>query len=464
MLSTVPNAYAIERLNRQTANRPTKEDQARALHDKNIVRCVRNRHCTHRSSPFHEEKDVNRWIPALLKAALVISIVLPDTASNRVQGVETSAPWIGTWSASPSITDDAGFNNQTLRQIVRTSIGGPSARIHLSNLFGSEPLVIGEARIARGARGQETVAGSDRAVTFGGQPNVTIPVGASVVSDPVAFEFPPLSDVAISLYLPVRTAPRSTGHVDGLQDNYIAAGDVAADPVFTGGSTLSPGGQSYYFLTNLDVLNPAATGAVVTFGASITDGFKSSVNGNRRWPNRLAIRLQQAGMTVGVLNQGISGNDFFTNNAGQAGLKRFGRDVLQQPGANWVVISDDAINDLNTDKPSTASRLIGALRQLIERAHRANIKVICSTLTPFAATGPVEDARQDINAFILSSTSGCDAVLDQAKAVSDPANPAILLPAYNSGDNLHPNEAGLQAIADAMDLNALTAGQPVQAP
>ncbi|WP_168790098.1 GDSL-type esterase/lipase family protein [Paraburkholderia aromaticivorans] len=408
---------------------------------------------------------MKRWIPALLKAALVIFIVLPDAASNRVQGVEPSAAWIGTWSVSPSITDDAGFNNQTLRQIVRTSIGGTSARIHLSNLFGSEPLVIGEARIARRARGQETAVGSDRAVTFGGQPNVTIPVGASVVSDPVAFEFSPLTDVAISLYLPVQTAPRSTGHVDGLQDMYIAAGDVGADPAFTGGSTPSPGGQSYYFLTNLDVLNPAATGAVVTFGASITDGLVSSVNGNRRWPNRLAIRLQQAGMTVGVLNQGISGNDFFTNNAGQAGLRRFNRDVLQQPGAKWVVISDDAINDLNTDNPSTAPRLIGALRQLIERAHRADIKAICSTLTPFAATGAIEAARQDVNAFILSSTSGCDAVLDQAKAVSDPANPAVLLPAYNSGDNLHPNEAGLQAIADAMDLDALTAGgPPVQAP
>ncbi|RKR36341.1 GDSL-type esterase/lipase family protein [Paraburkholderia sp. BL17N1] len=407
---------------------------------------------------------MNRWIPALLKATLVLCIVLPDIASKGVQGVETSAPWIGTWSASPSITDDAGFNNQTLRQIVHTSIGGGSARIQLSNLFGSEPLMIGEARIARGAGGQKTVVGSDRAVTFDGQPNVTIPVGASVLSDPVAFEVPPLADVAISLYLPVQTAPRSTGHVDGLQDVYIAAGDVAADPVFTGGSTFSPGGQSYYFLTGLDVLNPAATGAVVTFGASITDGLRSSVNANRRWPNRLAIRLQQAGMTVGVLNQGISGNDFFTNNAGQAGLKRFDRDVLQQPGVEWVVISDDAINDLNTDTPPTARRLIGALRQLIERAHRANIKAICSTLTPFAATGSVEAARQDINAFILSPTSGCDAVLDQAKAVSDPANPAVLLPAYNSGDNLHPNEAGLQAIADAMDLGALTAGVPVQAP
>ncbi|MFM0551151.1 GDSL-type esterase/lipase family protein [Paraburkholderia sediminicola] len=407
---------------------------------------------------------MKRWIPTLLKAVLVISIVLPDTTSYRAQGIGASAPWIGTWSVSPSITDDDGFNNQTLRQIVRTSIGGTSARIHLSNLFGSEPLVIGDAQIARRAQGQNAVVGSERAVTFDGQRNVTIPVGASVVSDPIAFEVPPLADVAISLYLPVRTPPRSTGHVDGLQDLYIAAGDVVVDPAFPGGATISPGGQSYYFLTNLDVRNEAATGAIVTFGASITDGLMSSVNGNRRWPNRLAIRLQQAGMTVGVLNQGISGNDFFTNNAGQAGLRRFDRDVLQQPGAKWVVISDDAINDLNTDKPSTAPRLISALRQLIERAHRADIKAICSTLTPFGATGSIEAARQDVNAFILSSTSGCDAVLDQAKAVSDPANPAVLLPAYNSGDNLHPNEAGLQAIANALDLDALTAGSPIRAP
>jgi lysophospholipase L1-like esterase len=406
---------------------------------------------------------VKRWIPALLKAVLVISIALPDATNYRAQGIGTSALWIGTWSVSPSITDDDGFNNQTLRQIVRTSIGGTSARIHLSNLFGSEPLVIGEAQIARRARGQKTVVGSDRAVTFGGQRNVTIPVGASVVSDPIAFEVPPLADVAISLYLPVRTPPRSTGHVDGLQDLYIAAGDVGADPAFTGGTKISPGGQSYYFLTNLDVQNEAATGAIVTFGASITDGLVSSVNGNRRWPNRLAIRLQQAGMTVGVLNQGISGNNFFTNSGGQAGLRRFDRDVLQQPGVKWVVISDDAINNLDTDRPSTAAQLISALRQLIDRAHRAGIKAICSTLTPFGATDSIEAARQDVNAFILSSTSGCDAVLDQAKAVSDPANPAVLLPAYNSGDNLHPSEAGLQAIANALDLDALTAGAPIQA-
>ncbi|WP_036023839.1 GDSL-type esterase/lipase family protein [Paraburkholderia dilworthii] len=407
---------------------------------------------------------MKRPIETLLKAVMVISIVLSHTASNRVQAIETAAPWIGTWSVSPSVTDDAGFQNQTLRQIVHTSIGGTSARIHVSNLFGSAPLVIGDAQIARRARGQATVAGSGRPVTFSGKRSVTVAVGASVVSDPVPFAVPPLADVAISLYLPMRTPPRSTGHVDGLQDSYIAPGNVGADPAFRGGVTRSQGGQSYYFLTNLDVRNEAASGAIVTFGASITDGLMSGVNKNRRWPNRLAMRLQQAGMTVGVLNQGISGDSFFTHHAGQSGLTRFHRAALEQPGAKWVVISDDAINDLNTDKPPKAHQLIGALRQLIEQAHRANIKAICSTLTPFGARGKIEAARQEVNAFVLSSTSGCDAVLDQAKAVSDPRDPTVFLPAYNSGDNLHPNEAGLQAIADSLDLNALVSTPRNRAP
>jgi lysophospholipase L1-like esterase len=400
----------------------------------------------------------------LLKAALVFVMVIPDTTRYFAQGTASAASWTGTWSMAPSITDDSGFNNQTVRQIVHTSIGGTSARIRVSNLYGTAPLVIGNARIARRAQGSQTVAGSDRAIMFGGQPHVTIPAGGSVVSDPVAFQVPILADVAISLYLSSRTPPRSTGHVDGSQDVYIASGDVSADPAFSGGTANSAGGQSYYFLTNLDVQNDAATGSVVAFGASITDGLRSSANGNRRWPNRLAVRLQQAGMTVGVLNMGISGNNFFTDSAGEAGLTRFDRDALQQPGAKWVIISDDAINNLDTDNPSTAPQLISALQQLIERAHRVNIKVICSTLTPFSATGDIEAARQQVNAFVLSSTSGCDAVLDQAQAVSDPANPAALLPAYDSGDKLHPNDAGLQAIADAMDLDALAALPPIRAP
>lgn len=407
---------------------------------------------------------MKRWFYRLFKAALVVLMILPDTTHYFAQGIVSAAPWVGSWSVAPSVTDDPGFNNQTVRQIVRTSIGGTSARIRVSNLFGTAPIVIGNARIARRTRGQQTVTGSDRAITFGGQPNVTVPVGASMVSDAVAFQVPALADVAISLYLPQQTPPRSTGHVDGLQDVYIAPGDVSADPAFSGGTANSAGGQSYYFLTNLDVQNPAATGAVVAFGASITDGLASRANTNRRWPNRLAIRLQRAGMTVGVLNQGISGNDFFTDDAGQAGLRRFDRDVLQQAGVKWVVISDDAVNNLLRDPPATSTQLIGALRQLIDRAHRANVKVICSTLTPFNASPEIESTRQEVNAFVQDSSSGCDAVLDQASAVGDPADPANFLPGYNSGDNLHPNEAGLQAIANAMDLEALAALPPIQAP
>lgn len=400
---------------------------------------------------------MNKWICRLLLPTFAAAIALLYSSSYFAQGVVSSAPWTGTWSTAPSITNDGGFNNQTVRQIVHTSIGGTSARLHFSNLFGTQPIVIGDVHIAQRARGQLTVAGTDRVVTFDGQPFVTIASGASVVSDPVAFQVPALSDVAISFYLPQQTPPGSTGHIDGLQEVYIAPGDVSADPAFIGGRTADD--QSYYFLTNLDVQNAAATGALVAFGASITDGMASNANTNRRWPNDLAVRLSQAGMTVGVLNEGISGNDFFTNAAGQAGLARFGRDVLQQANVKWVIISDDAVNNLDNSTPSTSAQLIRAFRQLIQRAHRADVKVICSTLTPFQGTPDwtpaIEIERRAVNAFILDPTSGCDAVLDQAAAVSDPANPAAYLPAYNSGDNLHPNEAGLQAIANALDLSVL---------
>ncbi|MEM5438599.1 GDSL-type esterase/lipase family protein [Paraburkholderia diazotrophica] len=367
-------------------------------------------------------------------------------------------PWTGTWAVAPWATDAPGFNNQTVRQIVHTSIGGSAVRVQLSNLYGSKAVVIGNVYVALRDRGPTTVAGSTRTITFGGQQSVTLPAGASIASDPVPFDVPPLADIAVSVYLPSETPPRPTGHDDSLQDVYVAPGNVGADPGFTG-STTNPAGQAYYFLTNVDVQNAHATGAVVAFGASITQGLRSSSNANRRWANDLAVRLFNAGMAVGVLNEGISGNTFFADGEGEAGLNRFDRDALAQPGVKWVIVSDDAVNNLNTASPSSAQDLIGAFQQLIARAHRVNVKVICSTLTPFRGTqfwtSAVEATREEVNAFVLSPTSGCDAVLDQARAVSDPADPASFLPAFNSGDNLHPNDAGMQAIADALDLTSL---------
>jgi len=400
---------------------------------------------------------VNTRFPRIERAVVAAALILPLSSPGFAQTISSTLPWTGTWSTGPMSTGDHGFNNQTIRQIVHTSIGGTAAGVQISNLYGSEPLVIGDVHIALRASGQRTVPGSDRPVTFNGQTFVTIDPGHIEMSDPIAFQVPAFSDIAVSVYLPQQTPMETTGHAEGLQDVYIAAGDVSLDTEFTGGVANALGAQSYYFLTDVVVQNASATGAVVAFGASITDGLASAPNVNGRWPNLLAKRLQQAGMTVGVLNKGISGNDFFTNDSGEAGLSRFQRDVLDQWNVKWVIISDDAVNNLIGGSPPTAARLNAAYTDLTQRAHAAGVKVMCSTLTPFQGvsswTADIEATRQAVNAFVATPESGCDAVLNQAAAIGDPANPAAILATYDSGDHLHPNQAGLQAIANSVNLD-----------
>jgi hypothetical protein len=216
-----------------------------------------------------------------------------------------ATPWIGSWAVAAGVTDAPGFKNETVRQIVHTSVGGSAVRVQLSNLYGSAPVVIGNVYVALRDSGPTTVASSNRTVTFGGQQSVTLPAGSSIASDPIPFDVPPLADIAVSLYLPGETSPRPTGHDGSLQDVYVAPGNAGADPGFAG-FTANPAGQAYYFLTNVDVQNAQATGSVVAFGASIADGDASSSNANRRWTNDLAVRLYDAGMAVGVLNEAIS--------------------------------------------------------------------------------------------------------------------------------------------------------------
>nr|WP_284502645.1 GDSL-type esterase/lipase family protein [Caballeronia sp. ATUFL_F2_KS42] len=402
---------------------------------------------------------MNKRFPRLKRALVATALALPLTSSSFAQNISATLPWTGTWSTAPMIVGGGGFNNQTIRQIVHTSIGGTATGVQFSNQYGSEPLVIGDVRVALRADGKRTVPGSDRAVTFNGQPFVTIPPGKTEMSDPIAIAVPAMSDIVVSAYLPQQTPSETTGHAEGLQDVYVAPGDVSADTEFAGGVVNALGAQSYYFLTDVVVQNASATGAVVAFGASITDGIDSPPNTNGRWPNLLAARLQQAGMTVGVLNQGIAGNDFFTNDAGDAGLTRFQRDVLDKYNVKWVIISDDAVNNLIGGSPPTAARLNSAFAQLTQSAHAAGVKAICSTLTPFEGVSPwtadIEATRQAVNAFVATPDSGCDAVLDQAAALGDPANPPVMLGAYDSGDHLHPNQAGLQAIANSVNLNWL---------
>ena len=398
---------------------------------------------------------MRRLSTTLLTAALLgalLAVTHPAPAALAAAG-----PWTGTWAASPQ-SGGGTFSQQTLRQIVHTSIAGTSARLQLSNAFGTQPVTVADVHLAQRTSGSSVATGTDRQVTFGGSTSTTIPAGGTAVSDEASFAVAASADVAVSFYLPGPTGP-ATYHQTGEQTNYIAAGDVSASGSLGNPQTTG----SYYFLANLDVQNSAATGAVVTLGASITDGVASSGDANRRWPNRLADRLAAAGRTVGVLNQGISGNRLLVDGAGQSALNRFGRDVLAQPGVRWVIVADDPINDLGSTSPMpTAAQLIAGLQQLIARAHQAGLKFLCSTLTPYEGAGywtaQGETAREAINAYLRGSGSGCDGLVDQDVATHDPANPTRYLPAYDAGDHLHPNDAGMQAIANAVDLNLFGTG------
>jgi lysophospholipase L1-like esterase len=369
-------------------------------------------------------------------------VTAADRATRDASDAGTAAfAWTGTWAAAPQSCGGT-FAGQTVRAIVRTSIGGGSARVRFSNAFGTGALQVRDVHLAQRTTGSSIDPATDEALTFKGQPSVTISAGAFDASDEAAFVVKPLSDVAVSFF--VVSQAGTTCHQSGFQTNYQASGDVAGDKALAGGTV-----GSYPFVSNLDVQNASAEGAVVTLGASITDGYSSRVDANRRWPNDLATRIVAAGRTVGVLNQGISGDG--VANA----VKRFDRDVLSQPNVKWVVFSDNPINDLGNFNPAPKTE-IDQIKTMIASAHARGIKFLCSTLTPFQGAGywsaQKETGRAAINAFIRGPDSGCDGVVDQDTASHDPGSPTMFLPSLNSGDNLHPNEAGLQAIANSVDL------------
>ncbi len=371
----------------------------------------------------------------------------------------TGGSFVGTWATA--LQDCGGgtsFNQQTLRHIVHTSIGGSAARVRLSNAFGQQPISVSDVHVANRTSGSSVDGGSDHAVTFGGQSSTTIAPGAVATSDPVAIAVTALSDVAVSIYFPSQTTAQSC-HQAGFQTSYIASGDVSGNADLSGPQTTG----SYYILASLDVQNASAAGAVVTLGASITDGFASASDDNKRWPNDLAARMATAGVTVGVLNEGISGNQLLVDGSGQSALHRFSRDVLGQSGVKWVIFADDPINDLGDSHPTTA-QLTAGLDQLVAMAHQGGLKILCATLTPFQGAGywsPTEEtSREAYDAYAMMASSGCDGVIDMDTATHDPANPTMYLPSYDSGDHLHPNEMGLQAMANAVDLSLFAVPPP----
>jgi lysophospholipase L1-like esterase len=387
--------------------------------------------------------------------------------------------WVATWGtgvtgpAIPPAAPPMQFANQTLRQIVHTSIGGSRVRVCLSNTFGTTPLTIGAAHVARRETDSAILAGSDRALTFGGLSAITIPAGAKALSDPVDLQLPPQVDLAISIFLPQPTSA-TTLHGSAFQTNYMTAGDATAAPTLASPTTST----SWFFLSGVSVWTRRA-GALVTFGDSITDGAVTTVDANRRWPDVLARRLQryQRAFELGVVNTGIGGNRILhpgnvTVGAiagigplfGEAALARFDRDVLAQPGVEGVIVLlgvNDLGHPVSTSPASeevSADDLIQGHRQMIARAHEHGIRIYGGTILPFAVTTipdyytPARDAkRQAVNAFIRTSGE-YDGVVDFDAAVRDPANPLQLLPAFDSGDHLHPNDAGHMAMGESIPL------------
>jgi lysophospholipase L1-like esterase/ribosomal protein L30E len=407
---------------------------------------------------------LDRHLLPALAAALSVSAFALAPASAQVQ----TNSWISSWTASPQAPRGvmpASISNRTIRQIVHLSIGGDKVRLRLSNEFGTKPVLIGAASVAVAGKSSDIVSASLRALTFGGAKSVIIQPGAPAVSDSVEFNVAPLSDVAVSLYLPAATE-LGTVHATGLQTAYVSTtGDFTASTEFPVVDRF----ENRFFLTGVMVEPSSPVRAIVTFGDSITDGTRSTVDANARWPDVFARRLKAAGLAVAVLNQGISGNRVLSDGAGVSALARFERDVLSQPGVSHVVIFV-GINDIGFPGTAiepggivrTADEIIAGYKQLIERAHLRSIKVIGSPLTPFenALSGgpnqgyftPEKEAKRlAVNNWIRTS-GAFDGLIDFDRVVADPAHPGAIAAAYDSGDHLHPNDAGYKAMGESVDL------------
>jgi lysophospholipase L1-like esterase len=410
------------------------------------------------------------WLATAL-AALTFAIA----PAARTQSGWADEHWVGTWSASMHgqisfagrSFPNEGYENQTVRMIVHTTIGGHRARVRLSNAFGASPLVVGAAHIAVRTTGSGIAPTSDHALTFSGRGAITIPAGAEVLSDAVDIDVPESGDLAISIYAPAKTGP-PTWHSTALHTTYISGpGDFTSNADISGATTQ----QAWYWIEGVDVAAPEGTAAVVTFGDSITDGARSTVDTNHTWPAELAQRLlARPGHTpqIAVLNAGISGNRIWHDNIGSNALERFGHDALAQAGVRDVIVVL-GINDIGfsslpgvTDQAVTADDVIAGQRQFIERAHVRGLKIFGGTLLPFdgaayfSADG--EAKRSAVNTWIRTS-GAYDGVIDFDAATRDPEHPTRIQAAFDSGDHLHPNDAGYKAMGDAVDLSLFAQGK-----
>jgi len=406
----------------------------------------------------------------------------PATAS-RADVNRDGEQWIGTWATAPEPFIPGSlqtFRNQSLRLIVHTSAGGTKVRIKISNTYGDGPLLIGGAHIARRTAATKIDPRSDRMLKFQTKSSTTVATGSMVVSDPVEMDVPALSDLAVSLFLPRRTEAK-TSHSMAKQTSYVSpeTGDSTAAVNFPVAKAI----HSWPFLTGVDVEASPGAAAIVAFGSSLTDGDGTTADTNGRWPDVLAERLQKGAggkAEIGVLNEGIIGNRLlhdspkgadnpFGAGLGQAGLARFERDVLAQAGVSYVIVGL-GINDIlfpafpftPPNEKVSDEDIISGYRQLIARGHRNGVRVIGTTNPPFENsafeglvtafyTSEREAMRQKVNDWIRNSGE-FDGVVDLDAILRDPSHPTQLLAAYDSGDHLHPNNAGCIAEGNAVPI------------
>ncbi|MHB8653733.1 MAG: SGNH/GDSL hydrolase family protein [Terriglobia bacterium] len=382
------------------------------------------------------------------------------------------ANWVGSWATSQQIPEPQNtlapddLRDATMRQIVHLSIGGAKLRVHISNAFGTSPLHFTSFHIARPvspASARIDVA-SDKALSFSGSGDVTVPAGAEYVSDPLDYATAPSSDLAITLHLD-RPPAQLTGHPGSRSTSYLVHGDLVSAADLPDARKV----EHWYLVAGVDVIAPPGVASIVALGDSITDGHGATTNGNDRWTDALAERLQNAlgRRALGVLNQGIGGNHLLTDGLGPNALARFDRDVLAQAGVRYLIVLE-GVNDLGAlarasevtpaDRASLLHRLEGAYEQIIIRAHAHHIKVIGATILSYTGSGYYhpglsdEASRQAINQWIRAP-GHFDAVVDFDKVMRDPEHPERLRLSYDSGDHLHPSPAGYRAMAESIPLS-----------
>jgi lysophospholipase L1-like esterase len=387
-------------------------------------------------------------------AGIISMLALAGCAAIEPAASQQQTGWAGAWGASPTIPPAGGkaFENQTVRQVVRLSTGGSAVRVRFTNEYSDKPLDIGAATIAiAGADGKPT--GEILALTFGGKPSVAIPAGAPLLSDPVALSVKALDSLSLSIFLPTATGP-CTCHFAGTATAYLSSPETFTRTGFEPASTFT----NRAFISGVEVTRPDPR-TIITFGDSITDGTASTVNANKRWPDVLAERLAAADFARPISNQAIAGNRILSWQSpifGDPALARFDRDVLSVPNARWLVILE-GVNDIGMGAaaPPSAAQLIAGYRQMIARAEARGITTYIATILPYEGARYYQEAgetvRSQVNAWIRTNTDAAG-FIDFDAAMRDPANPKKMKADLQSGDWLHPNDAGYKVMGDAVDL------------